>query len=301
MRHVLASAETDAQIGTVAFPDSPGKMGEDVAGFQKYKGAQRAIVALLYANDTFGAEVEWLIQGDDDTLFMLDRVTQFFAPLEPSLPLFLAPKLGPRGFTSHCKLHAERFGKFRNNCCKGSPGRPCTVERPEALSSMRVQDDGALVAQACKPSVPKHKVHPQDRWDYCCPVAPASAEFAARGYPLGTTARRARRCTTGTRAGRTGAPATSSREASCARSAARAGSAACTRSSARTPTSASACASSTTASRSRPPATWAPSSVTTASRASRGGALARRVRAGARRRSAALRVGLELEPREERQ
>ena len=138
----------------------------------------------MYANDTFGAEVEWLIQGDDDTLFMLDRVTQFFAPLEPSLPLFLAPKLGPRGFTSHCKLHTERFGKFRNNCCKGSPGRPCTVERPEALSSMRVQDDGALVAQACKPSVPKHKVHPQDRWDYCCPVAPASAEFAARGYPL---------------------------------------------------------------------------------------------------------------------
>ena len=184
VRHVLASAETDAQIGTVAFPDSPGKMGEDVAGFQKYKGAQRAIVALLYANDTFGAEVEWLIQGDDDTLFMLDRVTQFFAPLEPSLPLFLAPKLGPRGFTSHCKLHTERFGKFRNNCCKGSPGRPCTVERPEALSSMRVQEDGALVAQACKPSVPKHKVHPQDRWDYCCPVAPASAEFAARGYPL---------------------------------------------------------------------------------------------------------------------
>ena len=44
-------------------------MGEEVAGFQKYKGAQRAIVALLYANDTFGAEVEWLIQGDDDTLF----------------------------------------------------------------------------------------------------------------------------------------------------------------------------------------------------------------------------------------
>ena len=49
----------------------PGKMGVDFIGYDKYKGAQRAIVALLFANDTFGADVDWLIQGDDDTMFHL--------------------------------------------------------------------------------------------------------------------------------------------------------------------------------------------------------------------------------------
>ena len=87
---------TDEAIGTIGFPDMPGKMNVDFVGFDKYKGAQRAIVALLYANDTFGADpsVRWFVHGDDDTLFRLDLVQNYFADIgsNSDLPLFLAPK-----------------------------------------------------------------------------------------------------------------------------------------------------------------------------------------------------------------
>ena len=58
-RHVLAAPTTNASLGTVGFPDMPGKLGVDWQGYKKYAGAQRALFALLYANDTFGASVEW--------------------------------------------------------------------------------------------------------------------------------------------------------------------------------------------------------------------------------------------------
>ena len=56
---MLAAATTNATLGTVGFPDMPGKLGVDWQGYKKYAGAQRALFALLYANDTFGASVEW--------------------------------------------------------------------------------------------------------------------------------------------------------------------------------------------------------------------------------------------------
>ena len=35
VKHVLASDRTVAKLGTVAFPDSPGKLGEDWVGYKK--------------------------------------------------------------------------------------------------------------------------------------------------------------------------------------------------------------------------------------------------------------------------
>ena len=102
-RHVFASDRTDVSRGILGFPDDPGRGGVDfktngakyiwggvftsfkrLVSISRGRGwffefeairteprsrryLDRPLIAMLFANDTWGSKFDWLLQGDDDT------------------------------------------------------------------------------------------------------------------------------------------------------------------------------------------------------------------------------------------
>ncbi|KAH8098820.1 Ca2-binding protein [Aureococcus anophagefferens] len=74
-RHLFASDRLDVGAGFLGFPDDDGKQGVDFTTTGgKYLGAHRPLLALMFANDTWGGAFDWLAHGDDDTRFELSRL-----------------------------------------------------------------------------------------------------------------------------------------------------------------------------------------------------------------------------------
>ena len=97
-RHVYASDRLDVAAGIVGFPDDPGTMKVDFkVNGNKYLGAHRPLVAILFANDTWGGTFNWIMQGDDDTKFALGRDLQALsATTTPRETPVLAGRIGPK-------------------------------------------------------------------------------------------------------------------------------------------------------------------------------------------------------------
>ena len=134
------------------------------------------------------------MQGDDDTTFYMDVLDGYLGALRGgALPLFLAPKLGPTAFWQNCRPQAQRKGIFANTCCTDAKA-PCPVTPPpranNSFSTYKIDATSFTAGRAAGAGFLRHpclevgKGGPAgaSKWDRCCPIARAPAEFDAAGY-----------------------------------------------------------------------------------------------------------------------
>lgn len=174
-RHVFASDRLDVEKGFLGLPDDSDSKAFRVDG-DKYLGAHRPLLALLFANDTWGGTFEFLAHGDDDTRFDLGALDGFLGAKNAALPLFLGQP-GHRHYG--CK---PRDGPARAAdpfaCCDGSDA-PCLVDVPRekpyfsfelnrsGTRTNRGAGDGRVIAAPCRR---------RGRRKPCCPVRQRSRE-----------------------------------------------------------------------------------------------------------------------------
>lgn len=129
-RHVFASDRTDIGRGILGFPDDPGAGGIDFKqNGRKYLGAHRPLIAMLFANDTWGSRFDWLLQGDDDTQFKLDEVLGKLGN-NAHLPLLVGSR-GPRGGAAkpECYPNSDRRRPLLDCCLELNAFCPVDVPR----------------------------------------------------------------------------------------------------------------------------------------------------------------------------
>ena len=198
-RHVLASTKTNSAIGSIGFPDNPGKRGIDWAGH--YRGAHRALKGILFANDTFGAEIDWIVHIDDDSFFDPADLSKFLSGIDPNLPLFIGRRQGPRtqfpeGSNQFCQHPSDRvkeqFSAESATCCFSAtaacpvklPPRPGRNSTNEAFVFIRDPAKKRNDVIKCNSSL--HGVKDKDVFA-CCPVVEAPREFQDLGFETQTS------------------------------------------------------------------------------------------------------------------
>ena len=65
----------------------------------------RPLIAMLFANDTWGSKFDWLLQGDDDTTFSLGQVSERL-----SNPAFASARRAARTSTGRGHAGLLSFG-----------------------------------------------------------------------------------------------------------------------------------------------------------------------------------------------
>jgi hypothetical protein len=122
-RHVLAADRLDVGAGFLGFPDDDDRSAFTTDG-DKYLGAHRPLLSLLFANDTWGGSFDWLAHGDDDTRFDLAAVSAFLGTRDAAKALFLGQP-GHRHYGCKPRTGPERLADpFA--CCQGT-AEPCDV------------------------------------------------------------------------------------------------------------------------------------------------------------------------------
>lgn len=103
----------------------------------------RAVAALRIANQTFAGTFDWILYGDDETIFFTDRIGALVATLDPSVPYYISDsfmgscsrfaKEGERIFNmnehfTYCLLPSAEPApdEGRPDCPRDSPAAPCT-------------------------------------------------------------------------------------------------------------------------------------------------------------------------------
>lgn len=86
------------------------------------------IHGVLLANDTFGAEgFEWIVGGDDDTVFMFSKLIPFLRAMDSSKPLFIGvPGPGLIG-RWYCAYQGSASRARRGPVCCSNYSEPCPV------------------------------------------------------------------------------------------------------------------------------------------------------------------------------
>lgn len=127
-RHLFASDRLDVGAGFLGFPDDDGKQGVDFTTTGgKYLGAHRPLLALMFANDTWGGAFDWLAHGDDDTRFELSRLGAYLGARDAALPLFVGMP-GHRHYP--CKPAAGPLRAADPFACCVDDSQPCRVDVP---------------------------------------------------------------------------------------------------------------------------------------------------------------------------
>ncbi|KAH8062013.1 Ca2-binding protein [Aureococcus anophagefferens] len=93
----------------------------------KYLGAHRPLLALMFANDTWGGAFDWLAHGDDDTRFELSRLGAYLGARDAALPLFVGMP-GHRHYP--CKPAAGPLRAADPFACCVDDSQPCRVDVP---------------------------------------------------------------------------------------------------------------------------------------------------------------------------
>ena len=171
-RHVFASDRTDVSRGILGFPDDPGRGGVDFkTNGAKYLGAHRPLIAMLFANDTWGSKFDWLLQGDDDTTFSLGQVSERLS--NPHLPLLVGQRGPRRGAAMPGCYKSDERSSPRIDCCSTLDSAcPVQLGRPlhyEARDGKLVQDG------VCAGGHLHHE---------CCAIRPSPTRIRVdAGYP----------------------------------------------------------------------------------------------------------------------
>ena len=138
---------------------------------RRYLGAHRPLIAMLFANDTWGSKFDWLLQGDDDTTFSLGQVSERLS--NPHLPLLVGQRGPRRGAAMPGCYPSDERSSPRIDCCS-TLDSACPVElgRPlhyEARSGKLVQDG------VCAGGHLHHE---------CCAIRPSPTRLRVdAGYP----------------------------------------------------------------------------------------------------------------------
>ena len=138
---------------------------------RRYLGAHRPLIAMLFANDTWGSRYDWLLQGDDDTTFSLGQVAERLS--NPHLPLLVGQR-GPRRGAAMpgCYPSHERSSPKIDCCSTLDTACPVELGRPvhyEARSGKLVQDG------VCSGGHLHHE---------CCAIRPSPTRLRVdAGYP----------------------------------------------------------------------------------------------------------------------
>jgi hypothetical protein len=75
-----------------------------------------------FANQSI--DFDWLLAGDDDTVFLMDNVLDLVRDLDPNDPYYLTDALQSNGLA--CTLREEASERGPSDCIKTPPATPCT-------------------------------------------------------------------------------------------------------------------------------------------------------------------------------
>jgi hypothetical protein len=84
-------------------------------------------------------DFEWLLSGDDDTVFLIDKVINLVRDLDPDDQYYFTDNLPSNG--ESCTLREEASERGPNGCIKSPPATPCTravLEHPSVCGSENV-------------------------------------------------------------------------------------------------------------------------------------------------------------------
>ena len=129
------------------------------------------MIAMLFANDTWGGKFDWLLQGDDDTTFSLGQVSERLA--NPHLPLLVGQRGPRRGAAMPGCYKSDERSSPRIDCCSTLDSAcPVQLGRPlhyEARDGKLVQDG------VCAGGHLHHE---------CCAIRPSPTRLRVdAGYP----------------------------------------------------------------------------------------------------------------------
>lgn len=96
-------------------PDKP-EIGWNNPSENRYTGQVR------YANQTF--DFDWLLAGDDDTIFLVDNIVNLVRDLDPNDAYYFTDGLLDN--TAACTLREEASERGEGDCVKSPPATPCT-------------------------------------------------------------------------------------------------------------------------------------------------------------------------------
>ena len=82
----------------------------------------RYTAQVRFANQSI--DFDWLLAGDDDTIFLMDNVVDLVRDLDPNEPFYLTDALQSNGLS--CTLREEASELGPSNCVKTPPVTPCT-------------------------------------------------------------------------------------------------------------------------------------------------------------------------------
>ena len=82
----------------------------------------RYTAQVRYANQSI--DFDWLLAGDDDTIFLMDNVVDLVRDLDPDEPYFMTDALLPNGLSCTLRQEASEIGPL--NCIKTPSAVPCT-------------------------------------------------------------------------------------------------------------------------------------------------------------------------------
>ena len=98
------------------------------------RSENRYTAQVRFANQS--VEFDWLLAGDDDTLFLMDNVVDLVRDLDPNEPYYLTDALPANGLS--CTLLEEASERGPSDCIKTPPAAPCTravLEDPSVCHS----------------------------------------------------------------------------------------------------------------------------------------------------------------------
>ena len=93
---------------------------------------------MRFANQSI--DFDWLLAGDDDTVFLMDNVVDLVRDLDPNEPYYLTDALQSNGLA--CTLREEASERGPADCIKTPPATPCTRTVLEDPSVCHTENPG---------------------------------------------------------------------------------------------------------------------------------------------------------------
>lgn len=124
----------------VAGPD--GDFGWNNPQEERYTSIMRVV------NETVD-DFDWVINGDDDTVFLIDNIEALVRDLDPAEPFYISDALVNHGWA--CTLPSEASEIGPNGCVHTPPVAPCTravMEAPNVCGSEKVRPKEGNHAEA---------------------------------------------------------------------------------------------------------------------------------------------------------
>ena len=134
-------------------------------------GAHRPLIAMLFANDTWGGRFDWLLQGDDDTTFRLGQVADKLK--NPHLPLLVGQR--PATGRGHAGVFQSAERPSPNIDCCSSLDAACPVELPSRPLHYEARNGKLVQDGVCSGGHLHHE---------CCAMRPSPTRPRRRGLRL---------------------------------------------------------------------------------------------------------------------